>query len=220
MFENARRRRAAGRVRPGDGHELPRYRWWQPFSRSLFHLRLDDADGTPHRWSVDVGHAGDADGEVLAKLYLDGRNRAVSKLPAVFEVPGGVIEVATSGYGLKRCHFVPDEGPERQLVADERSAEGRRAKLARDRPGTSRAIGAVSIVVLLVSLVLGVPQLAEDVTNIPWVAERVGTFVSPIRLPGWMNVSLVVGALVASTERALRLRHSRVLDSGLFDGDD
>lgn len=220
MFRNERRRRAVARARPGDGHELARYRWWQPFSRSLFHLDLAGADGSVHRWSVDVGHAGDENGDVLAKLYLDGRNRSVSTLPAAFEVPGGVIEVATSGYGLKRCHFVPDAGPERQLVPDEHSAEGRRAALARRSPGTSRVIGAVSVVVLLVALVLGVPQVVADITQIPWVAERVGTFVSPIRLPGWANVGLVVGALVASTERALRLRHSRVLDSGLFDGED
>lgn len=221
MSSNWKRRRAARRLRPGDGHSLPRFRWWQPLSRTLFHLRLTGDDGRPETWSVDVRLWGDKDdGEVRARLYRDGRHQATSKLPAEFPVTGGVVEVATSSYGLRRCHYVREDGTEQQLVPDPASAEGRRARLDREHPGASRAIGFVSWAVLAVALVLGVPQLVEQVSQIPPVAEQVGTFTSPIHLTGTVNVALVVATLVASTERALRLRYHWLLDGGLFDGDD
>ena len=160
------------------------------------------------------------DGEVRARLYRDDRHRASSKLPADFPVTGGTIEVATSGYGLRRCHYVRHDGAVQQLVPDPASAEGRRARLERDHPGASRAIGFVSWAVLVVALVLGVPQIVEQVSQIPLVAENVGTFASPIHLSGALNVGLVVATLLASTERALRLRYHWLLDGGLFDGDE
>ena len=112
-------------------------------------------------WSVDVRLWGDSDGEVRAKLYRDGLQHAVSKLPAAFPVPGGTVEVVASGYGLKRCHYVTEEGRERQLVPDRASAEGRRARLERNHPAVGRALGVASVVVLVVALVLGLPQIAE-----------------------------------------------------------
>jgi hypothetical protein len=219
MASESRRRRAAKRAKPGDGHALQRYRWWQPFSRSLLHLRLVAADGRPETWSVDVRLGGDDNGVVRAQLYRDGVNQATSTLPAAFPVPGGVIEVAASGYGLKRAHFIADDGTERQLSPDAASAEGRRARLHRRSPGLSRAIGGLSIIVLVVALALGIPQLAEQITSIPPVADAVGTFESPIHLPPWANISLIVAALVASTERALRLRYNWLLDGGLYGED-
>lgn len=171
-------------------------------------------------WSVDVRLWGDSDGEVRAKLYRDGLQHAVSKLPAAFPVPGGTVEVVASGYGLKRCHYVTEEGRERQLVPDRASAEGRRARLERNHPAVGRALGVASVVVLVVALVLGLPQIAEQITQIPPVAENIGTFTSPVALPASVNIGLTVAALLASTERALRLRYHWLLDGGLFDGDD
>ncbi|NOV95516.1 hypothetical protein [Isoptericola halotolerans] len=219
MFSDGRRRRAARKVKPGAGHPLPRFRWWQPFSRALLHLHLDGEGGQLHTWSVDVKLWGDSNGEVLAHLYRDGHHHASSKLPAAFPVPGGTVEVAASGYGLRRCHYVADDGTERQLVPDPASAEGRRARLERDHPAADQALGAVSLAVLLVALVLGLPQIAEEITRIPPVAEHVGTFTSPIQLPAWLNVGLFMAALLASTERALRLRYHWLLDGGLFEGE-
>lgn len=215
-----KRRRAAQRVGPGDGHTLQRYRWWQPFSRALFHLRLTGEDGQRQTWSVDVRLWGDSEGEVLAQLYRDGKHQARSTLPAVFPVPGGAIEVAASDYGLKRCHYVTHDGAERQLVPDAASAEGRRASLEREHPALSRAIGLVSVVILIVALVLGVPQIVEEISQFPPIADNVGAFTSPFRLPAWFNVTLVIATLSASTERALRLRYHWLLDGGLFDGDE
>ncbi|WP_152188183.1 hypothetical protein [Georgenia satyanarayanai] len=221
MFADWRDRRAARRVKPGDGHALQRFRWWQPFSRSLLHIPLLEEDGQCHTWSVDVRLGGDSsDGEVRARLYRDGVHHAVAKPPAAFPVPGGTIEVATSGYGLRRCHFVRSDGVERQLTPDPASAEGRRARLERRHPLLSRGIGLVSVAVLLVALVLGVPQIVEQISQIPPVAENVGSFTSPFHLSVGWNIALTVGALVASTERALRLRYHWLLDGGLFDGEE
>jgi len=220
MASDKKRKRNARRAKPGDGHAVQPYRWWQPFSRALFHLRLPGEGAAPETWTVDVRLWGDSNGEVVALLYRDGRNQARSKLPAAFPVPGGTIEVVASSYGLKRCHFVADDGTERQLMPDPASAEGRRARLQRTRPGLSRAIGVASVTVLLIALVIGVPQIIEQITLIPPVAENIGTFTSPIHLPAWANISLLVATLVASTERALRLRYNWLLDGGLFDGDE
>lgn len=207
-------------VKAGDGHTLPRYRWWQLFSRSLFHLHLAGEGSAPQTWSIDVRHGGDADGEVRARLYLDGVNQARSKLPAAFAVPGGTIEVVGSAFGLRRCHYVTYDGTERQLMPDPASAEGRRARLERTNPRLSRAIGTASVTVLAVALVLAVPQGIEQLTQLPPIAERMGTFPSPVHLPAWANTALLLATLVASTERALRLRYNRILDGGLFDGGD
>jgi hypothetical protein len=220
MVSPRSRRRAARRLRPGDGHALPRYRWWQLLSRALLHLRLVGEHGQPETWSVDIRLWGDSDGEVVAHLYRDGVHQARSKLPAAFPVPAGTIEVEASGFGLRRCHLVTPDGAERQLVPDPASAEGRRARFDRDHRAASRVLGLVSAGVLAVAAVLGVPQLVEQVSQIPPVAENVGTFTSPIELAAPVNVGLVVASLVASTERALRLRYHWLLDGGLFGGDD
>ncbi|MCK9794106.1 hypothetical protein M1843_10145 [Isoptericola sp. 4D.3] len=220
MFSDRRRRRAARRIRPGDGHALKRFRWWQPLSRALFHLDLVGDDGRRERWSVDVRLWGDSDdGEVRARLYRDGVHAATSKVPAEFPVTGGTVQVDTSSYGLRRCHFVTPDGRERQLEPDPASAEGRRARLERDRPGLSRALGVVSWAVLVVALVIGAPQVVEQITQIPPVAEHVGTFTSPVHLPAGLNVALLIATLLASSERALRLRYHWLLDGGLFDGE-
>jgi hypothetical protein len=219
VYSDWKRRRAARRVKPGDGHALQRFRWWQLLSRALFHLSLTGADGEPEIWSVDVRLWGDSNGEVRAELYRDGQHYARSKLPAAFSVPGGTVEVETSSYGLKRCHYVSDDGAVRQLLPDPASAEGRRARLERKRPGLSRTIGLASVVVLVVALALGIPQIVEEISQIPPVAANLGTFTSPIQLPAWLNVALLLATLVASTERALRLRYHWLLDGGLFDGE-
>ena len=208
------------KMQSGDGYLLPPYRWWQAFSRSLFHLRLATAAGAPEIWSVDVRLGGDSEGEVWALLYRDGVNYSRSKLPAAFVVPDGTIEVAASIFGLRRCHYVRHDGSEWQLAPDPVSAEGKRASLDRNHPAVSRAVGIASVCVLAVAIVLGVPQVIEQITQVPLIAERLGTYVSPFHLPAWANVPLLLATLAASTERALRLRYSWILDGGLFDGGD
>ncbi|MBM2615947.1 hypothetical protein JIG36_10300 [Actinoplanes sp. LDG1-06] len=220
MLTEWKRRKAAERVKPGNGRPLKPFRWWQQLNRALFHLPLVDADGRQVVYSVDVRHWQQfttEDGKGKAHLYADGRHIAESKLPAAFPVndgtaEGGIIEVKESAFGLKRCHFIAADGSERQLTPDPASAEGRRARLDRERPGLSRGISVFSVLLLFGPLALLALQLAESITRIPPVAERFGTFTSPVDLPLWLNVTLGVVAAAASTERALRLRYSTILD--------
>lgn len=215
MVKQWRRRRALRRVKPGDGSPLKDFRWWQMFlGRSLLHLRLTGGDGSPLVYSIDVRNLGDKeDGEVRARLYRDGRQHAESKVPAVFPVEGGAIDVATSAFGVKRCHYVSDDGTQRQLVPDPRSGEGRRAHFERDHPGASRLVGLVSVVLVVAGIGLNLLQIAEPVSRIPPIAETVGVFVSPVALPLWLNITLALLAALASTERALRLRYHWLLDA-------
>lgn len=215
MFQALRQRRAAQRVKSGDGRALKRFRWWQMLSRALFRLRLTDDDGRQRVYAVDVRHQKQSDGYVKAHLYLDGRHHAESRVPAVFPVQGGTVEVRASSFGLKRCHYVTAEGSEHQLTPDPASAEGRRARLDRAHPALSRWIGFLTSIVLLIGLVLLILQLAEQVTRAPeGVAQYVGTFTSPIDLPAWGNAVVGLGTVAASTERALRLRYNWLLDGG------
>ena len=76
----------------------------------------------------------------------------------------------------------------------------------------SRSISFLSVMMLLVGVGLNLLQIAEPISRIPSVAESIGRFESPIHLPVWLNFALAVGALLGSTERALRLRYSPLLD--------
>lgn len=211
-----RRRRALKRITPGTGRPLKPFHWWQGLSRALFTLTFDAerAGGMPGEhvvYTVDVPYwqrLATEDGEGKAHLFRDGVHEATSTFPAAFPVPGGVIEVRPSTFGLRRCHYVPEVGPERQLTPDPRSPEGRQAALRRKHPLLSGLLGLASLLVLLAAAALAVPQLIETLTAIPPVAERVGTFTSPIDLPWWENVIVAVIAAGASTERATRLRYS------------
>lgn len=216
MLQEWRRRRAVQRVKPGDGRPLKRFRWWQMFlGRALLHLQLTGDDGRRVVYSVDVRHWGDKDdGVVRARLYRDGLHHAESKVPAVFPVEGGAIEVATSAFGVRRCHYVAFDGAQRQLTPDPKSGEGRRARLDRDRPTVSRLIGFVSAVALIVGVGLNLLQILEPISRVPPIAENLGVFESPIHLPLWFNIALGLAAGLASTERALRLRFHWLLDAG------
>lgn len=216
MLKELRRRRAAQRVRPGDGRPLKRFRWWQMTFRALFYLRFTHDDGRQTIYAVDVKHAGNSStGVVEAHLYRDGRHHAQSRLPAFFPVPGGTVEVKGSAFGLKRCHYVTAKGAEHQLTPDRDSAEGRRAHLDGKHPALSRLIGLFSSILLFVALALLFSQLIEPVTEIESIARSVGTFTSPVRLPGWANITIGLCAALASTERALRLRYHWLLDGGV-----
>ncbi|MEV4172760.1 hypothetical protein [Nonomuraea sp. NPDC049709] len=208
-----KQRWASKRLEPGDGRELQRFRWWQLPLRSLFWLQPTRNDDHVRTYAVDVRHwARVDDSKVRAHLFVNGRHEAESKLPASFPVEGGTIEVAMSAYGIKRCHYVATAEASRQLTPDPASAEGRRARLDAEHPALSRGIGVVSVLTLVIGVGLNLLQLAEPISQIPPIAESIGTFVSPIRLPLWLNITLGAGAVLASMERALRLRYTPLLD--------
>jgi hypothetical protein len=164
-------------------------------------------------YAIDVPHRAHLDsGKVRAHLYRDGRHHAESKLPAAFAVEGGTIEVALSAYGIKRCHYVTSTGVEHPLTPDPMSAEGRRARLDREHPALSRSISVLSVMTLLSGVGLNLLQVAAPVSRIPVIADSIGSFESPVHLPPWLNLTLALAALLASTERALRLRYHPLLD--------
>ncbi|UJW28411.1 hypothetical protein L3Q67_24345 [Saccharothrix sp. AJ9571] len=222
MVKELKRRWQLGRVRPGDGSALGDYRLWQVFSRSLFFLDLTEPSGNSHAYAVDVRYLIDAktkrqhesaSGKSPAALYRDGVQLYRSNLPATFPVPGGVIEVATSPFGLKRMHFVSEDGDEHTLRPHRRSQEGLRARFGQRFPRTSTVVGVVAVAILLVVLSVGLLKGMEGVTRIPEVPEHIGTFTSPIRLPVWANIAMVVAGVLSAVERALRLRYHWLLDS-------
>ncbi|MGI6879699.1 hypothetical protein [Microbacterium sp. gxy059] len=151
-------------------------------------------------------------GKAPAVLYRDGVQLYRSTLPATFPVPGGVIEVAASGYGASRMHFVSERGGEQVLAPHSRTAEGLRARFDRRFPAASRGIGVLAIIILLIGLVTGIPQMIEIITQIDPIAERIGTFTSPIQLPFWLNTTLLIAGMLAATERALTLRNHWLID--------
>ncbi|WP_197679018.1 hypothetical protein [Auraticoccus monumenti] len=191
------------------------FRWWHLVSgRKLFRLQLHGHEGGEVAYAVDVRHWGRQGGEdgALAHLYRDGRHHARSRLPAAFPVEGGTIEVVLSDFGLRRLHYLPDGGAEQQLVPDPGSAAGRRVRLEREHPLLNRWIGVVSVVLLVVGIGLNVLQLPDHLSAIPPLAEHLARFESPIHLPLWLNIGLGAGAVLASVDRALRLRYHWLLD--------
>lgn len=197
------------RVRAGSGTPLRRYRWWQMFGRSLRTISLPSPDGTPSTYTVDVRHAGDmTDGVIRARLYVNGALHSYATMPTRFAVPGGHIDVAITGFGLKRCHYVCPDGTELQLAPDPASAEGRRARLHHSHPVLSRVIGVMSTVLVVAGLCVTVPQIIESISQIPPVADAIGIFVSPVRLSLQANLIVGLAAVTGSTERALRMRSS------------
>ena len=150
--------------------------------------------------------------EPTADLYCDGYHIASSKVPAVFSVPNGEIEVAAGSYGINRMHYVTKERKEYTLYPDRRSFRGLRMRFHNRFPRTSSLIGTIAVITLLVSLVLSFPQLIETVTQIPWVSNQFGQFSSPITLPLWANITLITLAILAGYERALMLRNHWLVD--------
>lgn len=199
------------RVRAGSGEPLRRYRWWQMFGRSLRAITLSSPDGTGSTYTVDVRHVGDmTDGEIRARLYVDGSLQSFAKMPTRFPVPGGHIEVAITGFGLKRCHYVCTDGIEVELTPDPASAEGRHARLHHRHPCLSRLIGIVSTLLVVIGLIVEVPQIIASLSQIPPIADSIGTFTSPVQLSLQINLLIGLAAVVGSTERALRMRSSWV----------
>ena len=54
--------------------------------------------------------------------------------------------------------------------------------------------------------------VAEQITRIEVVAQHIGTFTSPIRLPLWATIALAVAGALAATDRALRLKSTWMAD--------
>lgn len=227
MFGGDQRRRRLSKVKDGDGSEIKPFRWWNLLTRSRFVIDLPDAKRPLHRrgeepattrpddepatrrYALDVNYFDD-DEHVF--LYRDGRQHAVSPTPAVFPVPGGVIDFAASMYGVKRVNYVPDQGEPVQLSPAPGTGEWRRARFAQRYPAISRTIGLVAIVILLASLVVLLPQVAAQISQIPPIADNLGTFQAPIQLSAEANTALTIAGVFAALERALSMRSHWLID--------
>ena len=180
---------------------------WQVLNRYLYTL-----EHAGFSYTVEV----DAAGDDTVQLYEDGLLVSTNDLPAKIPVAGGYIDVAASLYGVTRVHLVRGDGKGngvgRRLAPARGTLEDRRRRLDRHHPGISRAIGWVAIAILMGNLVLAVPFAIEIATGVPAIAERFGTFVSPIGLPVWINTALLVAGICAAMERALTVRHNKIID--------
>jgi hypothetical protein len=171
---------------------------WDLVSRGRFEARH-----AGHVWTVDLDYF-----DLGEKLHLfrDGVEVEVQRSPARFELgESATIEAAMGLLGMRRVDLVV-EGEARRLTPVDGTAEGWRLKLARERPGASRLIGALSWAVLVVALVYELPQL------VALLGSALGAdFEPPVTLPGAANLALGVAALAAAVERALRFKSNRWL---------
>lgn len=240
MFGGQRKRRKkAKKVKAGDGSALKPFRSWQLLWRTVFLIDLPlpgsgDGDvaaaaGGAGAAGAEQAGAGEADaGEAGAQqhqyavnvdytdwkiyLYRDGLQHAKADSPAVFPVPGGYIEAATSLYGMRTIDFVAEDESRTQLTPARGTGEWRRARFAHRHPGASRVIGGAAVVILLTALVVLIPQLAAQISQVDWVAQNIGSFSSPLELSSGWNTALTVAGLAAAIERALSLRNHWLID--------
>jgi hypothetical protein len=154
-------------------------------------------------WTVDLDYF---DFGEKVHLYRDGVEVDVQKSPAKFVLGhGGTIEAVMGLLGMRQVELTV-EGKTTTMTPSDGTAEAWRLQLARERPGTSRLIGAISWTVLMVALVYEVPQI------VAFIGDALGTDIdSPFTLPGAINFLIGIAALAAALERALRFKSSRWL---------
>ena len=130
---------------------------WDLVSRGRFEARHDG-----HVWTVDLDYFDF--GEKL-HLYRDGVEVDVQRSPAKFDLDQSATIEATIGLlGMRRVELVVEDETT-MLTPVDGTAEAWRLRLARERPETSRLIGAVSWAVLVVALIYELPQLIALVGN-------------------------------------------------------
>ncbi len=69
-------------------------------------------------------------------------------------------------------------------------------------------VGILSLAVVIVGAAIAVPQLLATLSQIPLIADSLGSFTSPLTLPPAANAGVTVVVVLAGVERALRLRSS------------
>ncbi|RII20662.1 hypothetical protein DSC45_05495 [Streptomyces sp. YIM 130001] len=195
---------------PPPGKRLRQFRRHEVLHRSLYSIGIAGEDGAETDYTVDIDLGRD---DSCALLFADGHRVAKAEMPAAFPVPGGKIEVDVSLYGVRRVHLVHEDGSEQRLTPVTGTIEDLRGRLHRRHPGVSRAISWTAILILVANLVLAVPQGLELLTQIPKIADNIGTFNSPVDLPSWLNSTLIAAGVLAAVERLLTLRSHKILDA-------
>lgn len=209
FFRRRKRRLKMKKVKEGNGHKLKEYRFWNIFTGSLFHLEVTNDKNEKINYAILCKYFVE---EPRADLYCNGTHIAYAKLPAIFPVKDGVIEIENGGYGINKIHYDSNNNETYSLYPDKRSVRGLRMSLHNRFPKVSSFIAIMAVVVLLTSMALGLPQLIAALSQIPWVSENIGTFVSPIVLPALVNLGIVVAGILAGVERTLMLRNHWLID--------
>jgi hypothetical protein len=157
-----------------------------------------------HVWAVEVDYF---DWAEKVRLYRDGELVGERRSPARFELPDGAVLEAKMGLlGMTKL-ALRVTGAELPLRPAPGTAEARRAAFERRYPTASRLLATAAWLILVVALALEVPLLIEAI-----VRALGGEFDPPIRLPGWLQGTIGVLALLAALDRALRFKHSPWLD--------
>jgi hypothetical protein len=176
------------------GEKLRPLGGWDVITRGRF-----EAVHAGHQWVIDLGFFDP--GERIA-LYRDGQLVDEARSPASFDLDSRARIVASLGVlGMKEAALEVD-GVRTMLTPAVGTGEAWRLGLERQRPGLSRAIGFVSVAVLLVALVV-------DGSEILGLIDR---DLDPLGLPGLVAAIAGFLALGAAIERALRLKCNRWLD--------
>ena len=194
IYRRWKKQRAINKVKPGDGHLIKPLRWWEVFTRTIFYKEFIDEDGAKNVYAVDINYFDEME---KAHVYLNGKHHATAKLPAMFPVPGGYFDVALSTYGMKRIHYITEDGTEEILSPHSYSMEGLRLRFEKRYPRASKVIAYTAIAVLLFSIITGFPQLLASLSQIDFIAERFGTFESPIVFPNWLNITMSIAGTLA-----------------------
>ncbi len=187
-------------MKAGDGHTLKPYRLWHIFTHSLFHITITKENNEQVNYALKSRYFAD---DSSVDLYHGTTHVAYSTLPASIPLENGILEVKSGGSGINKIRYLTDEAEAFSIYPDKRSVRGWRLGLHRHFPVISNCLGLLAIFVLLASLALGLPQIVEQISEIPWVAEHIGTFTSPITLSIWMNFALGLATAFAAIERAL-----------------
>ena len=166
---------------------------WSVAFRGRFETRHDG-----HTWIVDVNFL---DLDQHLGLYRDGAPVEVQKSPATFDLgAGATIEASMGLLGMRQIDLVADDRTT-VLTPVDGTLEAWRLRLERERPGLSRAIGAISWTVLVIALVTGLAELIDLTTIEP-----------PLVIGGPLGTVVGFAALAAALERALRFKSNRWLD--------
>ncbi|MCM8555423.1 hypothetical protein [Streptomyces sp. STCH 565 A] len=185
------------------GVELPPFRPSFSLQRTRFTAYLADESIA----TVDIDHTSGH-----ASLYRNNRLERTAEMPTRFTLGSERIEVAASRYGMRRIHLIRADGTQEPLDPAPGTPEHWRRRFSQRHPKVSHATAVGAVAVLIVDLILLAPQLLEVLTHLSIWSDRFPSFVSPVLLPVWFNAILGVAAALAATERALTLRHHRILD--------
>ncbi|WP_239741098.1 TetR/AcrR family transcriptional regulator [Mammaliicoccus sp. M-M45] len=209
FIKRTQHRRLLNKVKEGDGHNLKPYRLWNIFTHSLFHITIINEKNGEVNYALKSKYFV---GEPRVDLYNNGKHVAYSKLPAAFKLENGILEVRSGGSGINRIKYISNQEENFSVKPDKKSIRGMRLELHKHFPKVSGFISLVSILVIFVSFILSMPQILESLTQIPWIAENIGIFESPIHFSVAMNISIGIAVAIAASERAMMLRNHWLID--------